>query len=435
MNKTILFSPLGGTDPISNTNCQDGALLHISRVYKPDEVYLYMSKEIIEFHEKDNRYIYCLDELAKLTGHKIKYHIIERRDLTDVHLFDYFYNDFRDIIKDIIKNSPKDSEILLNISSGTPAIKSALMVLTTLEEYPCRLIQVSTPQRRMNEHKHKDYDVQTLWSLNPDNEENFDNRCEEIHCPSLSKIKQEEIIKKLVRVYDYPAAMEVAKTLENTKTYEKLLEIACARLEMDLPKLNALTKTIDTDIIPIKSGNSQKYFEYALNMDIKRKKGEYADFVRAITPLIVDVFALMLKNVCKIDISELTYDHPPKWDEKKLKLKYPDIDNLLRASFTNFHYGPIYSSALEKIILAYSSEDKLKNTIKKLRSVEQNVRNRAAHEIVSLSDKAIKNMTGFNAEEIMKLIKDAFRYTGLNITQKHWDSYDAMNAKIIAAMG
>ena len=43
MNKVILFSPVGGTDPISETNLQDGSLLHICRFYHPDKVILYMS--------------------------------------------------------------------------------------------------------------------------------------------------------------------------------------------------------------------------------------------------------------------------------------------------------------------------------------------------------------------------------------------------------
>ena len=47
MNKIILFSPVGGTDPISLTNCCDGSMLHICRHYKPDKVMLYMSKEMI----------------------------------------------------------------------------------------------------------------------------------------------------------------------------------------------------------------------------------------------------------------------------------------------------------------------------------------------------------------------------------------------------
>ena len=52
MNSKILFSPVGGTDPISNYH--DGALLHICRFYKPDTVYLYLSGEIVEYHNKDN---------------------------------------------------------------------------------------------------------------------------------------------------------------------------------------------------------------------------------------------------------------------------------------------------------------------------------------------------------------------------------------------
>lgn len=47
MNRTIIFSPVGGTDPISSSNLRDGSLLHICRWYKPDKVYLYMSKEIL----------------------------------------------------------------------------------------------------------------------------------------------------------------------------------------------------------------------------------------------------------------------------------------------------------------------------------------------------------------------------------------------------
>lgn len=66
MNQTILFTPVGGTDPISLNNYHDGSILHICRFYKPDKVILYMSKEMLDFQEKDDRYRYCLDRLAKM---------------------------------------------------------------------------------------------------------------------------------------------------------------------------------------------------------------------------------------------------------------------------------------------------------------------------------------------------------------------------------
>ncbi len=89
MNKTVLFSPVGGTDPISLGNMRDGSMLHICRMYKPDIVYLYMSKEILDYHSEDNRYVYCIDRLSELQNHKIEYEIIERPELVDVHEFDY----------------------------------------------------------------------------------------------------------------------------------------------------------------------------------------------------------------------------------------------------------------------------------------------------------------------------------------------------------
>ena len=48
MGKLYLFSPVGNTDPIKYL--YDGSMLHICRVYKPDVVYLYLSKEMWENH-------------------------------------------------------------------------------------------------------------------------------------------------------------------------------------------------------------------------------------------------------------------------------------------------------------------------------------------------------------------------------------------------
>ena len=76
MNQTILFSPVGGTDPISTTNCYDGALLHISRVYRPDKIVMYMSKEMLDYQKEDDRYRYCLKRLDEMQHRQVTYEII-----------------------------------------------------------------------------------------------------------------------------------------------------------------------------------------------------------------------------------------------------------------------------------------------------------------------------------------------------------------------
>ena len=114
------------------TNFRDGSMLHICRVYQPTDVYLYMSAEILELHRKDNRYFYCLEKLAEHQKRTFHWEVVERPELRDVQLFDVFYQDFREIIRKITAGMDETDELLLNISSGTPAMKSALLVMATL---------------------------------------------------------------------------------------------------------------------------------------------------------------------------------------------------------------------------------------------------------------------------------------------------------------
>ena len=110
MGKKILFSPVGGTDPISENNYRDGSMLHICRHYKPDKVIIYLSKEMAEKHHKYNPYGYCIDKLAELQNRHIDVEYIERNELTKVQEFDYFYKDFRDILMDIMGDMDEDDE-------------------------------------------------------------------------------------------------------------------------------------------------------------------------------------------------------------------------------------------------------------------------------------------------------------------------------------
>ena len=74
-----------------------------------------------------------------------------------------------------------------------------------------RLIQVATPEKGISEHIHKDYDVETLWELDEDNRDGAANRCNEVKCPTLSKIKKEEIkietLQEIIRVLEILASL------------------------------------------------------------------------------------------------------------------------------------------------------------------------------------------------------------------------------------
>lgn len=438
MNQIILFSPAGGTDPISMNNCRDGSMLHICRVYKPTKVILYMSREILENQEKDDRYRYALRSLFHLQGREnVEIEEIERPELADVQDFDFFYREFRGIIGEIFAEMDSTDTLLINVSSGTPAMKSGLLVLQTLGEYPAVMVQVTTPVHRMNEHTHKDYDIELLWELDEDNSPDFENRCKTVNCPTLSQIKNEEIIKKHIAVFDYQAAVAVAETMrkEDTEAYLGLLKMAESRILLDFPAVDRWQKEMGTDCLPVKAGDSRKYFEYALNLSVKLKRGEYADFVRGITPIIVDLFEIVLKRQCGIDINAYTkmVKGVRQWDGKKLE--GTNLKRIFENAYRGmFREGPVYSDHFRIIIENNSQDLRLKQLVNDLRSVESNIRNMAAHQIVSITEEKIKKMTGFTGRQIMDKIITIFSYTGMKIEKSSWSSYESMNDLIIQAM-
>ena len=67
-----------------------------------------------------------------------------------------------------------------------------------------------------------------------------------------------------------------------------------------------------------------------------------------------------------------------------------------------------------------------------MRSVESNLRNLAAHQIVSVTDVTIKEETGYTGKQIMDMIKKSFAYAELNVKREQWESYEEMNRAIIS---
>ncbi|MBE5996106.1 MAG: CRISPR-associated protein Csm6 [Lachnospiraceae bacterium] len=438
MGKTILFSPVGGTDPIAEKNMQDGSLLHICRVYKPDTVILYMSAEILEKHRKDNRYIECLERLAAKQERKVTYQIIEKPDLQYVQKYDYFYTEYRDILFDITDNMTAEDTLLLNVSSGTPAMKSSLIVLNTIGEFPAKMIQVYTPEEKMNEHEHsRNYALDELWELNEDNKPGFINRCTEVSCPTLSDLMKYEIIKKHVGVYDYRAARGVAETLlaSTKKEICDYLEMAEKRLLLVNNPIKGFRGAGMRFDYPVRQKEYAPFFEYALMVDIKYRRGEYGDFIRCITPLLVNLFdqiiqkqfGLKVKDFCEYKRGGLC------WSRRKLQ--NTPLENVLQKRFSyDFKYGYLSSEALLSIIEEMSENIDLSELAEALRSIEISIRNLAAHEVIAITEKKIKEETGYAADEIVQFIKKGFTYTFVNATAEQWRSYDDMNSILLDFM-
>ena len=436
MGKRILFSPVGGTDPIKYLH--DGSMLHICRHYRPDEVVLYMSKEIMEKHKKDNRYVRTIELLGESIDHKFDVCVVEKPDFVDGQKYDIYYDLFKNEIKNISDTMSSDDELIVNMASGTPAMKSALLILATLAEYKFIPIQVNSPKKSMNEeHEDRtDYDVEANWELDSDNEPDSENRCEEVKCMNLMKLLKIDMIKKFIMKYDYAAAFELAEELQSDISDDAytLLNIANNRLKLNTSEISKLMKDKQYDIYPIKDSNKLKLFEYACTVKIKLEKKEYSDFIRSITPLIVDILEQILKLKLNIDINEscLVKKKIKEWDIMKLQRNgLLDILNEAYKDKGGFKGGLVYSDALVNIIKAKSHDEILNQKADDIVKVEHRVRNLAAHQIVSVTAEWFIEKSGKSADDIMNIIKYLLVQAGVGAKKDDWNTYDSMNQLII----
>ena len=434
----ILFSPIGSSDPIKHYS--DGSMLHICRYYKPDKVYLYLTYEMFEHHKKDNRYLYCIEELGKLYNHNFQVELIKREDLKNVQDYEFFYEEFRKCIEKIEETMLSEDELLINISSGTPAMKNALLILSAFAEYPFKPIQVSTPLQKGNEDINT-YDVELQWNCNVDNEV-FDtnhSRCEEVKTTNLLTLFKVNMIKKYVTAYDYVAAYKMAGTMRNQMSDDgKLyLEQAVERLQLNQKRVFDIAKRIGYQPIPIRSDNDRELIEYILQLQIKVARGNYDDFIRAITPVIVKLFERVLKKQCHINIANYCKDlDKNQWDKEKLKESEESkkIDNILNESFFNFNYKYVSSIHLKELIIFFSENRKVNALVESLRDIEEKARNKAAHTMVSITQEMIENWTGVKSEEILEKIKKLAMFLIPKTEDDIWSSYDYMNKTICSVI-
>ena len=137
----ILFSPLGDTDPVRG--CYDGAMLHILRHYQPERVVLFYTQDMAEKEHRDHRYTRAIHRTASDC-------VIEEifTDIQEAHLYESFSQILpQEVLR--LRSENQGAQILLNLSSGTPQMKTVLAMLAADMEN-CVGIQVAAPSRTSN---------------------------------------------------------------------------------------------------------------------------------------------------------------------------------------------------------------------------------------------------------------------------------------------
>ena len=432
------------TDPISQNTLYEGSLLNICRFYEPDKIYLYMSKEVMELHKKDDRYVKCLNRVYKYLKKDFEYEIIDRSGLEEVQVFDFFYKEYRDILYKIHEKNPH-AEILLNVSSGTPAMKSALFVLCALFNFSMTPIQVSSPQKRSNtrpeENTLEDFlgiidEIMTVPEV-------YGDRTEIALKENLNFELSKDIIKNHMRKYNYSAAFEVAQMTREFLSERSYYLIAAAFCRNNLDREGVLENLkLAGDKFDFYDSHELFLVEYILYLSVNIKRNMLLEFIRGISPVLDLLFKRAFEAESGINLDNYLTNKKGKisWNKKKLlsDKNGEKILKVLNESYNGFTFKNTASS--DNYLKLMESDDfgiskrLITKKAEKLRDIEKDGRNKAAHQIVSIDDNFLKRETGYNSEEILNRIIDFVQDIKLGIKNEHWNSYEIMNEKIINSL-
>jgi CRISPR type III-A/MTUBE-associated protein Csm6 len=446
----ILFSALGMTDPIKND--YDGPLLHIMRNYKPQKVYLFMTKRVCELADQDDRYRLQAAKLCEKEGFDCELIELRYEEIDNPQRFDIFYPIFEKNLIDIYNSNP-GCQILINLSSGTPQMKSTCHLLSLTTPFPVVPLQISTPNESEN-YGSPEYDLEKSWENNLDNhpELGLKNRIQEVETDNLRYIFLRETAISNIVAYNYNAALNILKEVKGfvPEDVMRLLMAAQHRKNMALREAEKESKLANYDLFPVKSGDAKELCEYLLLLGIQQKSGHLMDFVRGISPALSKLFECFLKEKCrrnlKNDFCVQSYSDPGRWLIKRDKLarKDPQLLAYYDKSFASGLRDSDLSCAtlLPMIQFDCAANGRFPNEVvykkaQDLRNVEEKLRNPAAHNITAIKEEYFTRVAGISSDRVLKDLQWMFRYTYPNYFPAGvdvWDSYNKMNKHIIGRL-
>ena len=409
----ILISAVGTTDPISHN--RDAALLHIARTYRPEQIVLVYSEEMLIKQDLIEKAIFSIED----------YHpevMIESTILKndEVYLFDKMYEVMGQIVE---KYSGTDHQLILNLSSGTPQIISALFALNRIKDYNTQAIQVATPNKSANRPyvQLSSDEEKSLFAENKDNQKDYENRT----------IKDEA---EKFNTYDYIAA----EVLFKKKEYNKLL--SKKKLSFLRATLNDFVKVFKTQAIlkdiqdyPL-TDVEKKALNYFLMIEVLKERGQVADVL------------IKSKSYVEFIIEEkIKKDYPDliKYDGAlpKLNEEYKDFEKILdfidlefkKAKGIENEEERIYSPQSTLNLLSYEniltfyqvSPDLLKslNVITRLNSE----RNKVAHGLSEIDGKIVNSKKLNQTIDILRFVlQDTF-----NIEDHYFGYYQKINDELL----
>lgn len=383
----VLISAVGDTDPFRNFH--DGALIHIARKYRPEKVILIFSEHTAKKQGNIEKALFSIapDYKPELIIHDS---IISDNE---VHIFDVMFQRFSDILQEYYT---KEDEFILNLSSATPQIKSALFVINRLNGINVKAVQVSSPEHASNEKIGHDNDenIDELIEVNEDNKVNFIDRTIEDNAEKFNQALLKKTARDFIEKFDYKAALDILDQLSdfpNLKSVRKeIRDIVECLSKQDVPQGLRHKKFNEEE---------QKILSAYLTIELQRERGNVSEsFIR-------------IKNLTEFIL------------EDYIEKRNPGLIDDYCESIQKYYLSLFDYSKLLKA----TREFKLRKTIAPI--IEMNSsRNTVAHSLSPLDSDAVKQL-GIAMKTLKTLVREQYHFS-----QSDFNFYQDLNKKLLTKL-
>lgn len=383
----VLISAVGDTDPFRNFH--DGALIHIARKYRPEKVILIFSEHTAKKQGNIEKALFSIapDYEPELIIHDS---IISDNE---VHIFDVMFQRFSDILQEYYTT---EDEFILNLSSATPQIKSALFVINRLSGINVKAVQVSSPEHASNENIGHDNDenIDELIEVNEDNKVNFIDRTIEDNAEKFNQALLKKTARDFIEKFDYKAALDILDQLSdfpNLKSIRKeIRDIVECLSKQDVPQGLRHKKFNEEE---------QKILSAYLTIELQRERGNVSEsFIR-------------IKNLTEFIL------------EDYIEKRNPGLIDDYCESIQKYYLSLFDYSKLLKA----TREFKLRKTIAPI--IERNSsRNTVAHSLSPLDSDAVKQL-GIAMKTLKTLVREQYHFS-----QSDFKFYQDLNKKLLTKL-
>lgn len=383
----VLISAVGDTDPFRNFH--DGALIHIARKYRPEKVILIFSEHTAK---KQGNIEKALFSIAPNYEPELIIHDSIISD-NEVHIFDVMFQRFSDILQEYYT---KEDEFILNLSSATPQIKSALFVINRLSGINVKAVQVSSPEHASNENIGHDNDenIDELIEVNEDNKVNFIDRTIEDNAEKFNQALLKKTARDFIEKFDYKAALDILDQLSDFPTLKsirkEIRDIVECLSKQDVPQGLRHKKLKEEE---------QKILSAYLTIELQRERGNVSEsFIR-------------IKNLTEFIL------------EDYIEKRNPGLIDDYCESIQKYYLSLFDYSKLLKA----TREFKLRKTIAPI--IEMNSsRNTVAHSLSPLDSDAVKQL-GIAMKTLKTIVREQYHFS-----QSDFNFYQDLNKKLLTKL-